>query len=138
MAIDALPRPRITLDNAPFWAACRRHELALPFCEACGKAHLPASPVCPFCFSDRLAWRAASGYGTISSWVTIHKAWFPSLADKLPYSVVLVELAEGPRLIASLVDQGAITPAVGDAVWVVFDDVDAELTLPRFSLAQPA
>jgi uncharacterized OB-fold protein len=127
------PRPRIGPDSEPFWAGCRRHELMLPFCQDCGRPHLPPGPVCPHCFSGRLEWKKASGNGRISTWVVVHKAWFPAFADDIPYNVVQVELDEGPRLTANVVGTNKLS--VGQAVTVVFDDVDPDLTMPRFRLA---
>ena len=51
------PLPRIAPDNEPFWAGLRERRLLLPFCNECGKPHLPPGPVCPFCFSDAIEWR---------------------------------------------------------------------------------
>jgi uncharacterized OB-fold protein len=133
--IDAKPRPRISPDNKPFWDGCQRHELVLPTCEDCGRAHLPPGPVCPFCFSDRLHWPKASGRGVISTFVVVHKAWFPAFAGEIPYNVVQVELEEGPRLTANVVGAKPEDLAVGRAVEIVFDDVDDALTMPRFRLA---
>ena len=130
------PRPRIGPDSAPFWQGCREHRLLLPTCTACGKPHLPPGPVCPFCFADAIQWKQASGRGRISTWTMVHKAWFPAFAAEKPYNVVQVELDEGPRLTSNLV--GA-TPSIGQRVEIVFDDVDAELTLHRFRVTdQPA
>ena len=123
------PLPRIGADSAPFWAATREGRLRLPFCEACGRPHLPPGPICPFCLSDAIAWRDASGRGRITTFTVVHKAWFPSFAADLPYNVVQVELEEGPRLTANLL--GA-APAIGMAVETVFDAVTPEVTLPRF------
>ncbi len=133
---SAKPRPRISPDNAPFWEACRRHELVLPFCGDCGKPHLPPGPVCPHCFSDRISWRKASGRGRISTFVVVHKAWFPAFAGDIPYTVAQVELEEGPRLTASIADAPDRKVAVGQEVEVVFDDIDREFTLPRFRRIQ--
>ncbi|MBT9290005.1 Zn-ribbon domain-containing OB-fold protein [Prosthecodimorpha staleyi] len=131
----AKPRPRMSPDSKPFWDGCRRHELLLPTCEDCGRAHLPPGPVCPFCFSDRLAWKKASGRGRISTFVVVHKEWFPAFKPDLPYNVVQVELEEGPRLTANLVGHGGRKPVIGEAVRVVFDTVDDSLTMPRFEPA---
>jgi uncharacterized OB-fold protein len=131
-APDQKPRPRIGPDSAPFWDGCRRHELLLPFCQDCGKPHLPPGPACPHCFSGRLEWREASGRGHISTWVVVHQPWFPSFAAEIPYNVVQVELEEGPRLTANVVGTNQLM--VGQAVEVVFDDIDAGLTMPRFRL----
>ncbi len=127
----AKPLPRRSPDNAPFWDGCKRHALLLPFCTACGKPHLPPGPVCPFCFGDALDWRAASGKGVVSSFTVVHQPWFPAFKAEIPYNIVQVELAEGPRLASSLVG-GNEALKVGLAVEVVFDDVTAEVTLPRF------
>jgi len=125
------PLPRVTPDNAPFWEACRRHRLELPYCGQCGKPHLPPSPVCPFCFSQRIEWRTASGRGTISSWTRVHKEWFAAFRDDLPYNVVQVELAEGPRLTSSIVGEEREL-RVGLAVEALYDDVAEDFTLLRF------
>ncbi len=130
MSMHEKPRPRIGPDNAPFWQGCRAHRLMLPTCTACGKAHLPPGPVCPFCFADAIEWKQASGRGVISTWTAVHKAWFPAFAAETPYNVIQVELEEGPRLTSNLL--GADKPSIGQRVEVVFEDVDAELTLPRF------
>ena len=59
------PLPRITPNNEPFYKAIAENRFVLPYCTDCGKPHLPPGPVCPFCFSDRVQWRAASGRGRI-------------------------------------------------------------------------
>jgi uncharacterized OB-fold protein len=132
MSERAKPLPRITPDTQPFWDALRERRFVLPYCADCGKPHLPAGPVCPSCFSDRLEWRAASGRGTISTWTVVHKAWFPAFAVDVPYNVVQVELDEGPRLTASVVGVSNERLAVGLRVVADFDEVREGITLPRF------
>jgi uncharacterized OB-fold protein len=130
------PRPRITPDNRPFWDACRRHRIELPFCADCGKPHLPPGPLCPFCFAGRIEWRVASGRGTISSWTVVHQGWFPAFRSEIPYNVVQVELEEGPRLTANVVGDANAKLRVGTRVEAVFEDVADDLTLPRFRLVE--
>jgi hypothetical protein len=62
----------------------------------------------------------------------IHKAWFPAFAADIPYNVVQIELAEGPRLTAKMVGLNGRSIVVGEPVMVDFEDVDDELTLPIF------
>jgi uncharacterized OB-fold protein len=126
------PLPRITPDAKPFWDALRERRLLLPYCTACGRPHLPPGPVCPFCFAARLEWRPASGRGQLSSWTVVHKAWFPAFEADIPYNVVQVELAEGPRLTANVVGIANEALKVGQPVEIVFDAVTPELTMPRF------
>jgi hypothetical protein len=73
-----------------------------------------------------------SGRGTISSWVVFHQLYFPSFAVDIPYAVVQVELEEGPRLISNLVGVKNQEIRIGMPVEVVFEDVTAEVTIPRF------
>ena len=72
-----------------------------------------------------------SGRGNLSTWVAFHKRYFDAFADDIPYNVVQVQLDEGPRLTANLdgVQNEAI--AIGMPVEIVFDDVTAEISLPR-------
>ena len=128
----AKPLPRVTPDNKPFWDACRRHELRLPWCEACDRAHWPPGPVCPYCFEDRVTWRQVPGRGRISSWVVVHKEWMPAFRDDIPYNAVQVELDEGVRLTGNVVGAENASLQVGMLVEVVFDDVSEEATLVRF------
>lgn len=126
------PLPRVTPDNRPFWEWARRHQLRLQRCGDCGRFRYPPGPVCPGCLTEWSEWTPVSGRGTVSSWVVFHKAYFPAFAEEIPYAVVQVELEEGPRLLANLVDVPVAQIAVGLPVEVVFDDVTPEITLPRF------
>ena len=47
------PLPVITPLNKPFWDYALKSVFALQVCARCGDAHLPPSPVCPKCLSDR-------------------------------------------------------------------------------------
>ncbi len=134
MSATSKPLPRITPDSQPFWDGCKAHRLMLPYCRDCQTPHLPAGPVCPFCFSDRLEWREASGRGTISTWTVVHQPWFAAFRDDIPYNVVQIELEEGPRLTTSIVGAANTALRVGLAVRVTFEDISDSITLPRFRL----
>jgi uncharacterized OB-fold protein len=126
------PLPRITPDNQPFYKALKERRFVLPYCADCGKPHLPPGPVCPFCFSEAIQWRQASGRGRISTWTVVHKAWFAAFEADIPYNVVQIELDEGPRLTANVVGIRNEELKVGLPVEMVFDDVTPERTMPRF------
>jgi uncharacterized OB-fold protein len=126
-----MPLPAITDDTRPFWDACRRRELVIQRCTACGTfRHLP-TPVCWRCRSFAHAWEPVSGRGTIFSWTVVHRAFLPGLEEAVPYTVVVVALDDAPgvRLISNLVDG---EPTIGQPVAVVFEDVAPEVTVPRF------
>ena len=46
----------------------------------------------------------ARGTGTVYSWVVAHHAFDPVLADAVPYIAALINLDEGARVYARLVD----------------------------------
>ena len=133
--IVAKPLPSISGFNCPFWQAAHRHEFRLQRCRACGKFWAPNGPVCPNCFSEEYDWEPVSGKGKIASWVVFHKLYHEGFAADIPYNVAFVELAEGPRVISNIVGVKNEDLHTGLPVEVVFEDVNDEITLPKFRLA---
>ena len=90
--------------------------------------------VCPRCGSDDLTWTAVSGKGTVHAFAIPHRHPNPCFTADGPYVVALVELEEGARIMSNLVDVDPTPEAVkvGMAVEIVYDDVTAEVTLPKF------
>ena len=125
------PLPRVTPENRPFWDAARRHELRLQRCGDCGHVRYPPAPLCPECLAETAEWTRVSGRGILSTWVVFHKRYFDAFADDIPYNVVQVQLDEGPRLTANLVGVRNDAITIGMPVETVFDDVTAEISLPR-------
>ena len=128
---DGRHAPRVTADNRPFWDAAKLDTLSLPWCTRCESPFAPFGPVCPDCLSDDLEWRPASGYGTITSFVVFHHAYLDAFEQRRPYTVVLVQLDEGPRLLTDLADADVSPVHVGDHVEVCFEHV-GEVGIPRF------
>jgi uncharacterized OB-fold protein/acyl dehydratase len=124
------PRPLINQDNAFFWDGVKRKELLIQRCAGCGALRHPPRPMCPSCQS--LEWNAvkASGRGTIHSFVVIHHPPFPPF--DYPHVVALVDLEEGTRLVANLIDIDPKAVKVGMPVRIDFVAVDEELMLPQF------
>ncbi len=98
------PAPEITAVSAPYWSALAEGHLQFQRCAKCKHAWLPPRGECPSCLADIWSWERASGRGTVVSWVVYHIAYHEAFADKLPYNVAVVELAEGPRLITNIVN----------------------------------
>lgn len=128
------PRPLPTRPEYedPYWESARLHELRLQRCGACSLIRYPFSPVCPECFSEEIDWFQASGSGTLASWVTFHQAFAPYFASRLLYVVGLVDLPEGPRLAANIVETPLDALEIGMPVEVTFEHVTDEVTLPQF------
>lgn len=126
------PVPTLRGEERIYFAEARKHRLVYQHCERCGAAVFYLRTVCPVCTSEQLAVVAASGRGEIYSFTTQYRAAHPSFAADVPYTVVLVDLPEGVRVLADLVDCAPEDVRVGMPVEVLFDDVTPELTLPRF------
>ena len=127
-----LLRPYVDYDNRGFWEAVRQHRLVFQRCRDCGLFIHRPRPICPRCLSRRKDWVPSQGKGHIYSYVTVvyQKTGYPGI--KTPYSVVVVEMLEGVRIIANVEGIAPEELYVGMPVEVVFEDIDEDLTLPRF------
>jgi uncharacterized OB-fold protein len=96
-----LPEP--SEEMADHRAALVDGRLTFQRCERCANAWLPPREHCPRCLSPAWGWEDASGDAKVVSWVVYHRAFHPAFADRVPYNVVVAELAEGPRLISNVI-----------------------------------
>jgi len=127
-----LPSPVPNADSDPYWEAAKSNKLVLRRCTSCNEVHFMPRYLCPSCWSDKLEWIDACGEGTVHSFTIIRRASSPAFASLVPYVLVLVDLAEGPRMIANLVGDDALEVGIGDTVTLRFES-RGELKLPQFS-----
>ncbi|WP_342641391.1 Zn-ribbon domain-containing OB-fold protein [Rhodoligotrophos ferricapiens] len=128
-----LPRP--TVDSEEFWAGCNRGQLLLSKCGACGHRFYYPRRLCPACGSNDLGWEESAGRGTVFSHSDVHVSFYgPSWESQLPYTVVLVDLDEGPRMLSRMAKSDAPPVRTGDRVQVSFIEVDGQ-KLPFFERA---
>ncbi len=131
-----IPLPEIDEFNKEYWEGCKRHELLVQRCSDCGRLRFPPRPMCPECMSFKVTWTKMSGKAKVMSWCVAHPPVLPAFQDVAPYAAVLVELAEGPRMITNLTDVGVDKIEMGMPVEVVFDSVSEDITLPKFKRAK--
>ncbi|MGA4840909.1 bifunctional MaoC family dehydratase N-terminal/OB-fold nucleic acid binding domain-containing protein [Streptomyces sp. G45] len=154
--VASRPRPVINRDNAGFWEGVARHRLLIQRCGDCARLRFPWLPGCNACGSPRWDTVEARGDGTVSSYVVMHHPPFPACAvpegeegdggaegaegaegavggvGAGPYAVVLVELAEGVRMISQVVGVPHDRVRIGMPVRLEFRRVDEDLELPLF------
>jgi len=106
--ILAVPLPQPDAVSAPYWDALEQGRHVFQRCNVCGNAWLPPRHECPRCLRSDYAWEDAGGAARLISWVVYHTAFHPAFKPRLPYTVAVVELAEGPRLISNIA--GAADP----------------------------
>lgn len=121
--------------SAPYWEAAARHELVLPRCERCATVFFPPRELCPDCWNGALTWRPVTGGGTVWTFTEVHVAFYDDTwTDDVPYVVAVIELDEGPRLLAGLVDPDMERLSIGDRVEATFEDRPDGLSLPMFQV----
>ncbi|MDO0933977.1 OB-fold domain-containing protein [Streptomyces sp. DG2A-72] len=135
--------PVTDTDGAPFWRYAAQGELRIQACADCGELRFPPRPCCPCCQSFASEWRQVGGDGRIWSYVVPHPPLLPDYAAQAPYNVIVVELADAPRirLVGNLVTEAgapldSLSPArirIGARVQVVFTDTG----LPQWILERP-
>lgn len=99
----------------------RAGEIRITRCSVCRRAQLPPRSSCPECHTGGpFTWERAGGRATIWSFCVFHKAYLPPPAPQPPYTVAVVELVEGPRMVTNIVDVDPHTLRIGDSVDPVF------------------
>lgn len=130
------PRPAITHDNAFYWEGLNNRKLLIQSCKSCNTLRHPPGPMCPKCQSLEWTTVEASGKGTVHSFVVMHQPQMPGMDYPLP--ILLVELAEGTRLVANVLDANPKDIAIGDPVSLEFVEVEPGYILPAFRLIKGA
>ncbi len=123
--LRTIPSPIVTVETEAFWNAACKGRFAVPTCSACGQAHWYPRAICPFCGSDKVQWRNASGQGAIYTFSVMRRA-------KEPYAIAYVTLAEGPTMLTNIVDCDFDALRIGQAVAVVFQETQNGPPVPMF------
>jgi hypothetical protein len=128
-----LPLPVANADSLPYWNAARERRLLIRRCNACGSVHFMPRHLCPTCWSDQLQWLESNGAGSVHSFTIVRRAPSSVFAALVPYVVALIDLDEGPRMIANIVGEGALDVRIGDRVMVTFEDRGDGAMVPQFN-----
>jgi uncharacterized OB-fold protein len=127
------PTPHPSPESEPFWEAAKAHRLLLPQCNACGKFWFPPSKRCPHCLGDDFVWRESKGQGRIYSFVVYHRVYHPGFEHDVPYTVAIVELDEGARLLTNITGIAPDAVRCDMRVAVTFEDRPSGVSLPKFA-----
>jgi uncharacterized protein len=125
---DPVPEP----ETQRFWDALNEHLLLLQRCAGCREVIWYPRFFCPRCGSTATIWFEASGEGAIYTFTVVRKSRRAGYATAVPYVVASVELDEGPRIFANIVDCEPDSVRIGQRVRVKFVPTDGGWTLYRF------
>ncbi|HMC41782.1 MAG TPA: OB-fold domain-containing protein [Acidimicrobiales bacterium] len=133
MTEPARLEPPVTEEAEPFWDATRRQELALPWCRHCQRPFWYPRPVCPTCLSPDVEWRPSSGRGQVYAVSVMHRPSNPSMAERVPYAVALIDLDDGVRMMSNVVGVEAERVEVGMDVTLTWEPLSDGRHLPLFA-----
>jgi uncharacterized OB-fold protein len=120
--------------TGPHWAAAREGRLAAQRCARCGALRWQPAPICPECLQPGGDWVDLAGTGTIWSFAVYHRAMGPAFREAVPYTVAMVELDEGPRMVGMLTDAAddGSDVTIGQRVRASYEPVTDDVTLVRW------
>ena len=121
--------PPVTPETKRFWDAAANGKLLYGWCNACKEPHYFPRSLCPFCFSDNVTWKEASGRAVIYTYSIMHRT------QSAPYVIAYVTLEEGPSILTNIVDSKVEDVKIGAAVSLVFKPSEGGPPVPFFKLA---
>jgi uncharacterized OB-fold protein len=116
----------------PFWAGCREGRLMLPWCRACRRYHFYPRALCPHCGADEIAWKQASGKGTVYTFAVVRQPIERAFAELVPYVIAIIELEEGVRMLSHVTSTDPDNVRCGMGVAVEFKPYSEKTVLPTF------
>ena len=120
--------PEPTVGTEAYWEGARNGKLLLRHCTSCNKVHHYPRALCPYCFSDKLDWREASGKGKVYTYSVMRRA--PE-----PYVIAYVTLDEGISMMTNIVDCDLDQVRIDQPVKVVFKPSENGQPVPMFTPA---
>ena len=109
-------------------------------CTSCGFWRHPPRRFCAACSSPSWTFEAVAGTGTVRSFAVSHRSLDPAWHAHAPFVTLVVELDEGPRMLAATRHRAGDT-AIGDRVQLSLErrsDVDIPLVWAERVRSGPA
>lgn len=128
--MDKHPRTFSPYDET-YWASIAAGEMRLQKCQACGTLRYPPGACCAKCLSVDAEWVPLSGRATLLSWTTFHRQYLP--AYPVPFTVIAVQLEEGPTMISNIDEAERPSLAIGAALRMTYADHPDGYRIPRFT-----
>jgi len=130
--MEEAPVPVTSPQSAPFWEGAAGGRLVIQRCTACEKFVFYPRRWCSHCYGTAFEWIEVSGRGEVHTFSVIHGAPSVGFEERVPYVLAVVELEEGPHLMANVVDCDPDVVRVGLPVRVVFE-ARGDYRVPQFT-----
>ena len=128
------PVPEITDLTRPFWDAAAEGRLVMQKCPHCGAVSFPPKPWCVDCGSRDIDWAEVGPRGTVYSF-TISRSVamnYPGWKEHLPVVMCLIDVDDGARMYAQVVDCSPEEIGIGKRVEVHFAEIEDGIKVPKF------
>ena len=135
MSIETRALPVATDLTRPFWLAAKEGKLVIQHCTSCKTNQFFPRPFCLQCMSSEIEWIQSNGTGTIYTFTINRRGSNPYMNARVPYAVAMIELDEGVRLMANIVDSALEQIEIGCRVCVTFEALTEHISLPQFRLS---
>jgi uncharacterized OB-fold protein len=129
------PSPPIDTWTKPFWTGARQNKLLLQYCPACLHFIFYPRRYCPFCDSDQLEWVQAAGRGQVYAFTVVRNNAPSAFLADMPFVIAIVRLEEGVKMMTNIVGCEPDDVYTEMPVEVVFEPLNAEISLPKFKPA---
>jgi len=116
----------------PFWKGLKQNKLLAQKCQECGALQFFPQSMCSKCLSERLEWVALSGKGRVYSYTVIYRPPSDIFLADVPYTVAIVELEKGIRMMSNIIGIEPQDMKINIAVEIVFEEITHAITLPKF------
>lgn len=130
------PLPRANALTKVYWDGCAKGLLRFQRCGGCGHVQCIPRSICEQCQSEDLQWNESKRLGTVLSFTTVFRAPLPVFKGRVPYTIVIVDVDEGFRVMANTT---AVVPSdalhIGARVHIGFEDVHG-MALPVVDAAE--
>lgn len=117
-------------DNGWWWDGIDAGHLLIQKCKDCGVLRHPPRPMCHECLSIEWESVPSSGQGRVNSWVVLHHPPIPGYA--LPLAIAVIDLEEGTRIVANIVDCPFEEIEIDMPVECSIEEVEEGYMLPVF------
>lgn len=131
--VRPIPKQGVYVDSRPFWDGIAQGKLVLQYCTDAKRFQHYPKPVSGFTGRRTLAWREVSGKGEIYA-CTVVRIPGPGVEGRIPLCVATVQLDEGVRIIANVLNCAPGDMAIGKRVKLAIDQLAPGHPYPAFEL----
>lgn len=122
--------------TATFWLGVQEGKLLLQTCRHCNHVWHPPRDVCEGCQSSDFEWVTSAGNGVLYSYCVVHHAVHPVVRDWVPYTLCLIQLDEGPRILSTIDPDTGEALEIGCRAQLAFRRIRDHFQLPVFTLSK--